>query len=70
MTGSATPESLRWRKSTFSAAVNCVEIAALPDGGFAMRNSSDPQLAITMFTRDEMDAFFKGVKDGEFDDLV
>lgn len=70
MTGSVTPKTPRWRKSTFSAAVNCVEIAALPDGGIAMRNSSDPQRAITVFTRDEMAAFFEGVKAGEFDNLV
>lgn len=70
MTGSVTPKTPRWRKSTYSNVGNCVEIAELPDGGLALRNSSDPQLAITVFTRDEMDAFFKGVKAGEFDDLV
>ena len=32
-----------WRKSSFSGAVgNCVEIAPLPDGRVAVRNSRDP----------------------------
>ncbi|HET9142055.1 DUF397 domain-containing protein [Actinophytocola sp.] len=34
----------RWRKSSFSGAVgNCVEIAHLPGGRVAVRNSRDPR---------------------------
>jgi hypothetical protein len=43
-----------------------VEIARLPDGGAAMRNSNDPA-TILFFTRAEWDAFTGGVNDGEFD---
>jgi hypothetical protein len=43
-----------------------VEIARLPDGGVAMRNSNDPD-TILFFTRAEWDAFTGGVNDGEFD---
>jgi len=43
-----------------------VEIARLPDGGAAMRNSKDPA-TILFFTKAEWDAFTGGVHDGEFD---
>ncbi|BEL10142.1 hypothetical protein Q0Z83_083330 [Actinoplanes sichuanensis] len=43
-----------------------VEIARLPDGGAAMRNSTDPA-TILFFTKAEWDAFTGGVNDGEFD---
>ena len=35
---------LNWVKSSYSTATsgNCVEIAALPDGGRAVRDSKDP----------------------------
>ena len=58
-----------WRKSTYSGVQgNCVEVAALEDGGFAVRNSRDPQGPALIFTAAEMTAFVAGVKDGEFDD--
>jgi hypothetical protein len=41
----------------------------LPDGALAVRNSNDPAHTVA-FTRDEVAAFFQGVKAGEFDDLV
>ncbi|GGN56743.1 hypothetical protein GCM10010112_08850 [Actinoplanes lobatus] len=43
-----------------------VEISRLPDGGAAMRNSTDPA-TILFFTKGEWDAFTGGVHDGEFD---
>lgn len=67
MTGSATP---RWRKSTYSDETNCVEISELPDGCVGIRNSSDPGQPPTVFTQAEMVAFLRGVKAGEFDDLM
>jgi hypothetical protein len=37
-------ESLIWRKSSYSSGQggNCVEVAALPDGGMAVRDSKNP----------------------------
>lgn len=57
-----------WRKSTRSnAQTNCVEVAELPDGGYAVRDSKDPAGPALIFTRDEWSAFVGGAKDGEFD---
>ena len=63
-----------WRKSSFSGTDgnndNCVEVAALPDGRIAMRNSKHPEAGTVYFTRKEMAAYIAGVKAGEFDDLT
>lgn len=60
-----------WRKSSFSGGNGtCVEVAALEDGRVAVRNSNQPEAGVVLFTRAEMDAWVKGVKAGEFDDLV
>ncbi len=64
-------DDVRWRKSAHSSAQgNCVEVATLPDGGIAMRNSRHPEGPALVYTRAEIDAFLRGVKDGEFDDLL
>jgi Domain of unknown function (DUF397) len=63
-------ERVQWRKSTASnPSGNCVELAALPDGSVAVRNSRDPAGAALVYTRAEVAAFLAGVKNGEFDDL-
>ena len=66
--------SAGWRKSSFSGGGatgnDCVEVATLGDGRIAVRNSNHPEKGAVLFTRAEMDAWFKGVKSGEFDDLV
>ena len=60
----------RWRKSRASNPSGCcVEVAALPDGAIAMRNSRDPAGPALVYTRAEVAAFLTGVKNGEFDDL-
>lgn len=60
-----------WRKSTFSnPSGNCVEVADLANGLVAMRNSRDPEGAVLVYTRPEIDAFLQGAKSGEFDDLA
>jgi hypothetical protein len=60
-----------WRKSHFSnPSGNCVELADLPDGRVAMRNSRDPEGPALIYTRRQVGDFVLGVKDGEFDDLI
>lgn len=60
-----------WRRSSFSNTwALCVEVALLDDGRIAVRNSNDPDAGVVLFTRAEMDAWIKGVKAGEFDDLT
>ena len=60
-----------WRKSSFSGDQGaCVETAPLADGRIAVRNSSDREAGAVFFTRAEMDAWIKGCKAGEFDDLM
>ncbi|MFJ2034029.1 DUF397 domain-containing protein [Streptosporangium sp. NPDC087985] len=60
-----------WRKSHFSnPSGNCVELAALPGGEVAIRNSRDPGGPALIYTRLEIDAFVRGVKSGQFDDLI
>lgn len=64
-------QQLLWVKSSFSAYEgNCVEVAAMPDGGVAMRNSRDPGGPVLHFTPPEWDAFMHGVFGGEFDAMV
>ena len=58
-----------WRKSTFSGADSCVELAELEDGRIAVRNSKLPEGEIVFFTRTEIDAFLNGAACGEFDDF-
>lgn len=62
---------LSWRKSKRSGAIgNCVELAELPCGDFALRNSRHPDGPALIYTRDEIAAFVSGAKDGEFDDVL
>ena len=44
-----------------------VEVALLDDGGWAVRDSREPDGPILFFTPAEVHAFVAGVKDGEFD---
>ena len=46
-----------------------METAPLADGRIAVRNSNHHEAGTVFFTRAEMDAWIKGCKAGEFDDL-
>jgi len=60
-----------WFKSSVSNATgNCVELAVLPGGEVAMRNSRHPAGPALVFTREEVAAFVAGAKKSEFDQLA
>ena len=60
-----------WSKSSWSNPDgNCVEIATLPDGDIAVRNSRDPRGPALVYTPDEIRAFVQGAKTGDFDALL
>jgi Domain of unknown function (DUF397) len=65
------PADLVWRKSSFSGdngnGGSCVEVAFLPGGGAAVRDTKDRTLPPHRFTGAEWDAFLAGVRAGEFD---
>ncbi|MFE0520848.1 DUF397 domain-containing protein [Streptomyces sp. NPDC058954] len=64
-------QGVTWIKSRRSAMEgNCVEMAALPGGAVAMRNSRDPRGPALIYTRAEIMAFLEGARNGEFDTLV
>lgn len=63
--------ALPWRKSRASnPSGNCVELAPLPGGDVAVRNSRHPSGPVLIYTRAELAAFLNGARNGEFDDLA
>ena len=60
-----------WRKSRHSnPSGSCVELAALPTGGVAVRNSRYPGGPALVCTRTAIAAFLAGAKNGEFDNAL
>jgi hypothetical protein len=60
-------EGAEWRKSSYSGQSGyCVEVATLPTGEVALRNSRHPAGPALVFTPAEWTAFVGGVEDGEF----
>lgn len=64
-----TQSQLTWRKARRSSAEGsgCVEVADLPGGGRAVRDSKNPGGAILSFTAHEWECFIDGARHGEFD---
>ena len=57
-----------WRRSSSCAAGECVEVAA-QDGMVLLRDSKNPQAGVHRYSVDEFQAFVRGCRAGEFDDL-
>ena len=64
---------MKWQRSSFTIDnpkdYNCVEVKQVPAGGALVRNSRDQNGIVLCFTAGEMDAFVRGVKAGEFDQI-
>jgi len=62
---------VQWQKSSRSNSQgNCVELAELPTGQIAVRNSRCPDGPALVYTRAEITALIMGMKDGDFDNLI
>jgi phosphoribosylamine--glycine ligase len=63
------PDDVEWLRSSLSTDEDegSVEVALLPDGGVALRDGSNPDGQVHVYTAAEWDAFVKGVHAGEFD---
>lgn len=68
---SAQLRQVRWQKSRYSNSQgSCVEMALLPGGDIAVRNSRDPNGQALIYTQAEIHALLQGAKNGDFDNLL
>ena len=58
-----------WRRSSYSSGQGgeCVELAPLPDGTIAIRNSNRPELGTLTIPHTEFHTWLAAAKRGEFD---
>ncbi|QMU72568.1 DUF397 domain-containing protein [Streptacidiphilus sp. P02-A3a] len=60
--------NIEWTKSSFSGNNgDCVEVASLPEGGLAVRDSKNADGPALRFSAQEWSAFVAGVHAGEFE---
>ena len=57
-----------WRKASFCASGECVEVAQ-QNGMIVLRDSTEPRGSVVRYTTEEWQTFVRGIKAGEFDDL-
>lgn len=58
--------TLEWHRPGCGAAGACVEIANLPEGGVAIRDSKSGDASpVLTFTKDEWDTFTAAIRSGE-----
>jgi hypothetical protein len=63
-------DDLAWRKSSFSGMNGCIEVAPMGAGKLAWRDSKNPGEGFFVYDAHEWRSFLKGIRAGEFDDLV
>jgi hypothetical protein len=61
---------LQWRKSTFSPASTCVELADAGAGLVAVRNSNKPDEGTLRLSRSVLAGLLADVKAGDLDNLT
>jgi Domain of unknown function (DUF397) len=61
---------VQWRHADGTDRGAGVEMAKLPDGQIAVRNSADPDGPALIYTRAEIEALIGGAQDGDFDALL
>lgn len=64
---SAIPDGTVWTKGGRSGAAGHCVVTADVNGGVAIGHSKDPGKGAFLYTPEEMDAFLRSVKDGDFD---
>jgi hypothetical protein len=58
--------NMRWKKSTASAQVNCVEVAVSPNFVIHMRDSKDPDGVMLAFSARGWEGFVSELRSGQF----
>lgn len=61
------PHDLPFGRSSYCSGGHCVEVASLPDGQIALRDSKNLSVPQQVYSPSEWIAFVLGVKAGEFD---
>ena len=58
-------DTLSWRTATFTSGQgNCVEVAGLPDGGMAVRDTKDRDGGTLRFSAEAWRQFTSAIKEG------
>ena len=58
---------LDFRISSYCCPGTCVAVAAMPDGGVAVRDTKVQDGPVLLFTAEEWDSFIAGAREGQFD---